>query len=175
MSRKHRLIGISTGVAGVVVVAFVSLPSWCRSRMHRGDNPVIGDMRTMISAQSVYAFQNGDYYDSPACLAHPSKCLPGWDASKPAFLGDDLASLTIRGDYARSFHPGPPAPPDEIEARGLSPSSVTTWAYVARPLRTGWRTFCADARGIICHSPGSAGGMPDPKEGVCPAQCEPLT
>jgi len=175
MSEHRRtLLRIFAIMAGAVLVLLVVLPAVYRSRMVGGEAPVIGDMRTMSSAQAAYAASNGEYYDRPACLARPSGCLRGWDDTKPTFLDPGLAALGIRNGYARFFHAGPPVARQEIEARRLSPTSLRAFAYVARPLTAGARTFCVDARGMVCDTLGSAGLMPDPKDGVCPAECRPL-
>ena len=47
------------------------------------------------------------------------------------------------------------------------------FAYVATPVspgKSGVRTFCGDATGIICHATGPV----VPELGVCPADCKPF-
>lgn len=55
-----------------------------------------------------------------------------------------------------------------------SPSSLRGFAYVPRSVKPGGRTFCVDARGFVCYTPAPAGVMPDPVDGLCPAECKRL-
>jgi hypothetical protein len=68
-------------------------------------------------------------------------------------VDEELASLRVRGGYRRQFHPGPPVPPEEIRAKGLSPTSVKAYAYTATPVRPGCdgkHGFCGDDTGAVC-------------------------
>jgi len=142
----------------------------------RNESRAIGDIRTVISAQSTYRSVNwGAFEGELSCLARPRACLPGYPAESPDFLGEDLASLALRGGYERSFHPGLPA--EEIRPDG-SPTSVRTWAYVATPIAPGYsgiRSFCGDSTEQICSM--ADGGVPPLREdGTCDLErCELLS
>jgi len=68
----------------------------------------------------------------------------------------------VRHGYEFTFVPGSPAP------GGDSPTSLSGWAYVAVPTKvgqTGIRSFCVDARGLICSD--SSGSVPETMDGSC--------
>jgi hypothetical protein len=115
--------------------------------MQRGESPVIGDMRNLISAQTVYAASNAGHYGPLACLAAPADCLG--DYTGPRFLDERLAALPDLDGYARRFYPGPAASPES----GAAPGSFTSWALLSVPFPPGegepQRSFCADSSGAI--------------------------
>jgi hypothetical protein len=102
-------------------------------------------------AQASYQGANGGFYDAPGCLVHPQRCIPGYQPGEPAFL-DSLFMQDVRYGYRWTFHAGRAAPADTLRAGGVSPSSLTSWAYVGVPVdaRAGARGFCGDATGIVC-------------------------
>jgi hypothetical protein len=111
---------------------------------------VVGDIRTVISAEAAYQASNGGYYDAElSCLSSPVRCIPGYPPNAPTFLDRALASATPQSGYAREFHAGPLAPNLPAFA---SPHSVLVYAYTAVPTepgRTGVRSFCGDSSGVV--------------------------
>jgi hypothetical protein len=79
---------------------------------------VIGDTRTVISAESAYQEANSGYYGTITCLATPSACIPSY--SGPSFLDSTLAAATVtKGEYTRKWFEikSPPgAPPGSIDS-----------------------------------------------------------
>lgn len=160
---------------GLPVGAAIVIPSWLRSRVQGGESPVIGDARSVLSAQTAYASANGGFYDTLECLAAPRSCIPGYAAGGPSFIDESLASLGSRHGYAGRFHPGPRPSAQEIEKAGASPTSVRAFAYVLvpeKPGETGVRSFCVDSQGVLCSR--LDGTMPPISDGRCPAGCPPL-
>ncbi len=139
--------GKRIAIAGIVVngLHFLALSGALLMRTaHSNHSMAIGDIRSVISAQAHYAAANGGYHDTLECLATPSDCIPGYPPTDPWFMGPgDMPGLaTERRGYARSFQPGPAATPEAGEQERISPSSMTSFAYVAvpiRPFRTGMR------------------------------------
>jgi hypothetical protein len=173
--RGLALGGIITSAVSVVVaiplgiILAIAIPSFLRARMSAGEAGVIGDVRTVISAEFAYASANGGFFDSLECLAAPSDCLPDSPAGGPTFLGPEFLT-PIESGYERTFHPGPPVFPEPGAA--VSPSSVTSFAYVAVPVRpgeTGVRGFCGDSSGRICFT--SDGSAPPVFGGQCEESC----
>ena len=130
----------------------------------RSESAVIGDIRTVISAQAAYQTANGGFFDSRlSCLEAPAGCIPGYPESAPRFLEGPLAGLEAKNGYERSFVPGPPAEGDPAVA---SPTSTSSYAYLAVPTRPGERGvrgFCGDSSGVLCfttdgRAPGVAAG-----------------
>jgi len=155
------------------IIAAIAIPSLLRARVSANESATIGDIRTVISAQAAYQSANGGFYDTMECLARPEGCIPGYTG--PFFLDAELASARTKSGYARTFVPGPAAPPDATQAGKLSPSSLMTWAYVAVPAnrnQTGVRGFCGDASGRICFT--SDGTAPEVVDGACALSCTDL-
>jgi hypothetical protein len=135
-----------------------------------GESRVIGDTRSVLSAQEGYARLNAGFYEGDlACLANPERCLPGYARSSGIFLDPrDAAAEVNRKGYRRLFHPGPPAEPGAASSKKCSRSSVRSFAYTAVPsnhARTGGRGFCGDSAGLICAT--SDGSPPRVVEGAC--------
>jgi hypothetical protein len=118
-----------------------------------------------VVAEARYHAANGSYFDTPACLVHPEKCIPGYSGA--AFLDESQASLGRRGGFVWSFHPGPKAP-DSADRGKASASSVVTYALLGVPVDDSGRahSVCADFRGV-CVFPGTS---LDGKA-ACPASC----
>jgi type II secretory pathway pseudopilin PulG len=153
------------------IVAAIAIPSLFRARVSANEAAAIGDVRTVISAQAAYAAANGGFYDEPACLGRPETCIPGYQG--PSFLSAEMAALTARSGYDRTFHAGPPADASR-SAQPISPSSLTSFAIVlvpSTPGRTGVRAFCGDASGQVCYT--GDGSAPEVLDGMCQA-CQPL-
>ena len=119
----------------------------------RSESAVIGDVRTVLSAQAAYQAANGGFFDSRlACLLGPADCVPGYPAKGPRFLDGNLASLESKNGYRRSLVPGSPAEGDDGV---VSRSSARSFAYVAVPVEpgdTGLRGFCGDSSGTLCFT-----------------------
>ena len=130
-------------------------------RWRGNESFALGDVRTVISAQAAYAASNADRYGPMECLSKPSLCIPGYAEIAPTFLDSTLTSVQPKSGYNRTFLPGP-------AAQGLSPSSMSSFAYVAVPIvpgKTGFRAFCGDASGMICAT--RDGSMPFVRYGRC--------
>ena len=163
--------GIVTGALSFVmlpivgIVAAIAIPSLLRARVSANESATIGDIRTVISGEAAYQSYNGGFYDNLECLGTPSSCIPNY--SGPTFLDPVIASGIPKSGYRRSMHLGPP-PESAPEGVSISPSSVTTYAYIAVPVnrgQTGVRGFCGDANGIICYT--ADGSEPDVEDGAC--------
>jgi hypothetical protein len=140
---------------------------------------LIGDLRTLVSAEAAYETVNSGFDDTPECLQAPTRCLPTYPPSGPVFLRTGPWTGTV-GYFRRRFVPGAPVPPGDRPA-GASSSSVRSYAYVAVPAPPDgfqgfvWRragislegvpSFCADSTGRICRVDG--GGEPRVVDGLC--------
>jgi hypothetical protein len=109
---------------------------------------LLQDVRAVQSAQAAYAEHNGGHYDTLARM----KDLPA-----------SLVAGEPRLEYQRTFHPGPSIAPADIVKQGVSPSSLSAYAFVAAPIESKpwyrrldeqwWRpepAFCGDHSGRIC-------------------------
>jgi hypothetical protein len=155
-----------------------------RARTLANEDAAIGDLRTIISAETTYAaLANGNYYDTLlACVARPQSCCPGyanqmrsipeWDADTPGFISAELAAKPVRYGYKRELHPGVAAPFNTQ----ISESSVVGFALVLVPVTpglTGNRAFCGDESGMVRFA--ADGRMPPIVDGKCPESLGVLT
>ena len=128
----------------------------------------IDDILTVIDAEARYQAVNGGYFDRLECLVAPETCIPNYTG--PAMLPPELAEMTNRWGYRRSFHPGP-NPPDGTPA-DCSATSVLSYAYVAVPVTpgvTGVHSYCGDSTARVCRK--SDGSVPKVVDGRCPEDC----
>ena len=149
------------GMLCCVLSPFVWTPPLHGPRWQVHESATLGDVRTVISAQAAYAASNAARYGPMECLSKPSACIPGYQEIAPTFLDSKLASGHPKSGYNRTFLPGP-------AAQGLSPSSMSSFAYVAVPIipgESGIRAFCGDASGMICAT--KDGSMPLVRDGRC--------
>jgi type II secretory pathway pseudopilin PulG len=152
------------------IVAAIAIPSFLRARISANESAVIGDIRTVISAEAAYQTVNGGYYDRLECLAEPAGCIPAY--SGPAVLNPEVARAATKNGYRRVFHDGPAVSP---RPAAVSPTSMTSFAYVGVPDQkgtTGVRAFCGEASGRICYR--VDGLMPEDLPGACPTDCTAL-
>jgi type IV pilus assembly protein PilA len=158
------LIPIFIGVIGMV--AAIAIPSVLRARVSANEAGALGDTRTVISSQAVYAGTNNGHYDSLECLAAPANCVPGYQG--PPILPTELVATEKTG-YRRTLHLGAPA---SDLTNTMSRTSAQSYAYVAVPMtpnQTGVRAFCGDESGVICFT--SDGSTPAVVDGRCAQPC----
>ena len=143
-----------------------------RARISSNEADAIRDIRSIIQAEHSYARTNGGFFDNLDCLGAPSSCISALPPDAPAFLGAETATVSTRSGYERTFHPGPAANIDPHPRSSVSPTSISSFAYVAVPEEaqvTGRRGFCGDATGRICYT--EDGSRPEPQDGHCPPSC----
>ena len=146
------LIELLIVVAIIGIIAAIAIPSLLRARMSANEAAMIGDTRTVISAEAAYHSANSALYGVLTCLGNPSSggCIPGYPAGGPTFLDPSLASsppLTKLG-YARSFAEAPAGG----GANGI-PGALNTYCYQGRPTSSGGvRSFGGDSSGVVYQS-----------------------
>jgi prepilin-type N-terminal cleavage/methylation domain-containing protein len=138
------LIELLLVVAIIGIIAAIAIPALLRARISANESATIGDIRSMLSAQSAY-HAAATVYGSPACLNAPSGagCIPSYPATAPVFLDAQLASLVAKTGYGRSFE-GRPAP-----------GGFGCFTYHATPTMgnvTGVRGFAGDCSGRLCYT-----------------------
>ena len=165
------IVAVVVIVGGVVfagIVAAIAIPSLLRARVAANESAAIGDLRTVVSAQTSYSMANQGFPDQLECLARPAQCIPGLAATSPVFLEEGFLTPRRRG-YEFRLVPGPPPGPEVTQRGQVSPTSIGSWAYVAVPIQpgqTGVRSFCADVSGVVCYVPD--GSPPSAGNGACP-------
>jgi hypothetical protein len=178
MTIRPFLLLRGTGSATATSEAAVSEdPPLRRASAAANETMTIADIRTLLSAQTVYLESNGGLYEGNLdCLARPSAgCAPGLAADTLPFIDAALASPQPRYGYRRRFEPRRTTAVDPTLS---SRTSIAGYAYVAVPVsvgQTGRRSFCGDTSGLICFREDGA-DIPA-AGGECPVDsggCEPL-
>jgi prepilin-type N-terminal cleavage/methylation domain-containing protein len=155
------LIELLIVVAIIGIIAAIAIPSLLRARVSANESATVGDIRTVISAQSAFQSANGGWYTgSLSCLSNPSggaACIPGYPSTAPTFLDSAVAppaaAPAAKSGYFRSWGPG--ATPGNINTNISGTNSVSSYVYIATPVtsgQTGVRGFGGDASGVLCFS-----------------------
>src|SRR5438309_9623502 len=98
------LIELLIVVAIIGIIAAIAIPSLLRARVSANESATIGDIRTWISAEAAYQSSNAGFYDSaPSCLVDPSGCIATYTTGAPTFLDSQIASMTAKSGYDRTF------------------------------------------------------------------------
>jgi type IV pilus assembly protein PilA len=155
------LIELLIVVAIIGIIAAIAIPSLLRARIAANEAGAIGDTRAVVSSEHAYAASNGSFYGEISCLGTPPAC--GFSAQTTPFLDTQLAALTTKQGYTRSFRPGP-------AGAGSPDSGLVTFIYFATPAgvaQTGNRGFGGDNSGMICQTttgapPATSGQSLDP-------------
>jgi type IV pilus assembly protein PilA len=174
------LIELLIVVAIIGIIAAIAIPSLLRARVSANESATIGDIRTVISAESTYQSSNGGFYTSNFdCLVAPSAatavCIPSYPTSAPTFVDSQIASLQGKSGYNRNL-PNVGSTPAPLPAVSGT-SSVTGLAYEAIPInvgQTGVRAFAGDMSGVICYNPAGATTAPVNGSLVISATCNTL-
>ena len=146
------LIELLIVVAIIGIIAAIAIPSLLRARISANEAAVIGDTRTIISAEVAYDAANSGYYGSITCLSVPSGCIPNYPTAAPTFLDSAIAAgpdVTKQG-YRRQWM--------ETTVAGPGPGSIQAFCYGANPSvvnKTGVRAFGGESAGIFVNADGT--------------------
>jgi type IV pilus assembly protein PilA len=146
------LIELLIVVAIIGIIAAIAIPSLLRARVSANESAAIGDVRTVVSAESAYQSAGGAY-GTITCLSTPSNCIVNYPAAAPTFLDQNLtATPNTKSGYTRTFAPGP------ASVNNPNAGAIDSFCYGATPSainQSGVRSFGGDASGRICFDPGT--------------------
>jgi type IV pilus assembly protein PilA len=144
------LVELVVLVAIAGIVAAIAIPALVTGRVAANESAALGDIRTIISAQTAYRSANAGFYDAAlSCLISPSSppCIPSYPTVAPTFLDSALGSQNAKTGYNRSFTGGFLI----ISNPNASQSSTSQYRYDATPVIvgvTGIRGFAGDYTGV---------------------------
>ena len=150
-NKGFTLIELMIVVAIIAIIAAIAIPNLLRSRLQSNEAATIGNLKTLVGAETAFAAANGGYTGTWAEL-RPT------DGS-PMFLDIVLdAAGGVSGYIYDLASDGAPA--------GVGGAFFTNFTCVAEPqtrYTTGTRGFFVDASGVIRFKPAAeAGADSDP-------------
>jgi prepilin-type N-terminal cleavage/methylation domain-containing protein len=178
------LIELLIVVAIIGIIAAIAIPSLLRARVSANEAATVGDLRTVMSSNSLYQAQTPSkigFAPDMTCLSSPSlgaPCIVPYAATAPTFVDQTLGSISPAGTWAgaksgynRQYTIGP-----VVAAPGTGERE--TFCLGASPVtqnRTGVRSFGAAFSGVLGETQviqtdccaGGAGG--DLNTTTCPA------
>jgi type IV pilus assembly protein PilA len=149
------LIELLIVVAIIGIIAAIAIPSLLRARISANESGMIGDIRTVISAEAAFQSANSGFYGTIACLGSATAvgvCILGYPATGPTFLDETIVSLSTKSGYTRSF--ASIAATTGTDATG----DLAGFCYGGTPASAqgGVRSFGGDASGVVGQSNASA-------------------
>ncbi len=148
------IVSLLAVVAMIGIIAAIAIPSLLRARVSANEAAAVGDVRSLVDAETSFARQHGRF-TSLACLAAQPSCLSR--AANPPSLPAVFASSDVRRGYRFQLQ--------------LDTERAAAFSYTAVPVtagETGVRSFCADGSGTI-YSSTTAADLSDPQRTTCNA------
>ena len=91
-NKGFTLIELMIVVAIIAIIAAIAIPNLLRSRLQSNESATIGNLKTIVGAQTAYSSANGEYSDTLADLTTAS----------PPFLDGDWGGVKSGYTYAYS-------------------------------------------------------------------------
>jgi type IV pilus assembly protein PilA len=167
------LIELLIVVAIIGIIAAIAIPSLLRARMSANEAGMIGDIRTVISAEAAMQSANAGFYGSMTCLTTPTTCVIGYPATAPTFLDPSLSlngGTTTKSGYIRSFN-------FVAGAAGTDHAQdINAFCYQGTPASAqgGVRAFGGDSSGIVGSNNDGTTQCCAAATAVLDTACEPL-
>lgn len=88
-NKGFTLIELMIVVAIIAIIAAIAIPNLLRSRLQSNESATIGNLKTIVGAETAYSSANGQYADSFDLMTDPAEgpsFLDGaWDAVKAGY------------------------------------------------------------------------------------------
>ena len=170
---RHRdegfsLIELLIVVAIILIIAAIAIPNLLRARMAANEASAVGTMRTITTAQVMYATVYGTGFATlPALGGSATTCATAGGATAATAC---LIDASVAGGMKSGYNIAIPIP----AAMGTAAAPNNTFfatAVPAAPGQTGTSTFCTDQSGVVRKDPtGGAIASPATCEGINPLQ-----
>jgi type IV pilus assembly protein PilA len=145
------LIELLIVVAIILIIAAIAIPSLMRARIASNESAMVGDVRTVISAEATFQSAAGGYSEL-SCLSEPATCAAA--AGTVIMVDRVIAQGQTKSGYTRTWQGGIA---DSVSGLWLSYMYGGTPQVVGR---TGNKGFASSDEGIVCYS--TDGSLPDP-------------
>ena len=145
------LIELLIVVAIIGIIAAIAIPSLLRARISANESGMIGDIRTVISAEAAFQSANSGFYGTISCLGTATQvvaCILGYPATGPTFLDNTIVTLSTKSGYTRAFQ-------TIVATTGTdSAGDIAGFCYSGTPASAqgGVRSFGGDASGVVGQS-----------------------
>jgi type IV pilus assembly protein PilA len=140
------LIELLIVVAIILIIAAIAIPSLLRARIAANESAVVGDTRTLISAEATFSSAATGFPAELTCLASPLSCASV--VGTVALIDIEMATQSNKNGYTRNYS----VTADQVST---NPNLYAGFCYGASPItqgRTGIRGFGGAEDGIIWQS-----------------------
>ena len=133
-NKGFTLIELMIVVAIIAIIAAIAIPNLLRSRLQSNEAAAIGNLKTVVGAQTAFSAAEGGYAGTWAELRP-------LDAVQPNYLDIDLDGVVVQGYNYALLAAG--------QAQGNGTTNFTVNADAAEQGVSGVRHFFTDASGVI--------------------------
>ena len=144
------LIELLIVVAIILIIAAIAIPSLMRARISANESGMVGDIRTLLSAEATFQSASGGYGDLSCLAPNPQACALG--AGTNPLIDSVMANTTlVKSGFDRSFATDAVVVNSAVVIAGV----WNAFCYGGVPAnigRTGNRGFAGDSTGIVVYS-----------------------